>query len=213
MVLGFRIYKALFGLLCSLMFVNNVLSQEGTSMIKAQFALGINNPSSNGFVGSFEGKPVNFPTVDLGVQYMFKPKLGAKLSYSFSRIKNATNTERFKLNYSRVNALFVVDANNVLSFLPPRMGVFLHLGPGYTMVKPLDNYTQNKVSFINLLLGAQLHYGLSDTLSVFTDISYTSGFGKDFSPVESGFGSFNGNVLSITFGASVSLSGCYFCNQ
>lgn len=188
-------------------------SQEDTSRIKAQFALGINSPSSNGFVSDYEGKSTNFPTIDLGLQYMLKPKLGAKLGYSYSRINNKENTPEFKVNYSRINALLVYDANDLLSFLPPRLGVFFQAGPGYSWVKPLDNYTQNKDAFFNLLVGTQIHYGISDTLSIYTDISYTNGFSKDFNPVINGFGSFNGNVLAVTFGASISLSGCYFCNK
>ncbi|TYA69960.1 outer membrane beta-barrel protein [Seonamhaeicola marinus] len=188
-------------------------AQDGTSRIKAQFALGVNSPSSNGFVTDYKGKSVNFPTVDLGLQYMFKPKFGGRLNYSFNRISNETNSPSFKVNYARVNALLVYDANDIFSFLPPRMGVFFQAGPGYSFVKPLDNYTQNKISFFNIMAGAQFHYGISDTLSIFTDVSYVNGFAKDFNPVSEGFGSFNGNVLAITFGTSISLSGCYFCDQ
>lgn len=213
MVLGFRIYKTLFCLIGSLMFINICLSQEGTSLIKAQFALGVGSPSSGGFVQNFKGKSINFPTVDLGLQYMFIPKLGGKLSYSFTRVSNEENSPVFKLNYSRINALLVYDTHTILGFLPPRAGVFLHAGPGYSMVKPLGNYSQNKGSFFNVMLGGQFHYGISDTLSIFTDVSYVNGFGKAFDPVDSGYGSFNGNVLAVTFGASISLSGCYFCNQ
>ena len=213
MISYFRIYKTAFCLLGSLILSFHMFSQDGTSLIKAQFALGIGSPSKDGFVQNFEGNSINFPTINLGVQYMFKPTIGGKLDYSFSRISNMENTPQFKLNYSRVNMQVVYDTNAVFSFLPPRVGVFLHAGPGYSFVKPLGNYTQNNTSFFNVIGGLELHYGISDKLSIYTDVSYINGFGKDFDPITDGNGSFNGNLLTITFGASISLSGCYFCNQ
>lgn len=209
---NFEKIKLVFYFYVCLLFTNLSFSQEGTSLLKAQFALGVNNPSSTGFVTDFEGKGINFPTVDLGLQYMFSSSLGAKLDYSFSRISNEDDTPTFKLNYSRINAQLVYDANNVLTFLPRRVGVFIHAGPGYSMVKPLGNYTQNKESFFNIMAGMQFHYGISDKLSIYTDVSYINGFGKDFNPVSDGFGSFNGNLITVTFGASISLSGCYYCD-
>jgi hypothetical protein len=79
-------------------------------------------------------------------------------------------------------------------------------------LKPLGNYADNNLSFLNLMGGLEIHYGLSDTMSVFTDISYIYGSGKDFDPLTDGFGSFNGNLTTITFGVSFSLSGCYYCD-
>ena len=61
--------------------------------------------------------------------------------------------------------------------------------------------------------GIEFHYGISDKLSVYVDTSYIFGFGKDFNPISDGFGSFNGDLLTITFGASISLSGCYYCGD
>ena len=46
-------------------------SQKETNIWKAQVALGVNMPSQSGFVTGFEAKPINFPTVHLGVQKMF----------------------------------------------------------------------------------------------------------------------------------------------
>ncbi|TWO34739.1 outer membrane beta-barrel protein [Seonamhaeicola sediminis] len=212
MNLNFKIFKLAFVFLSCFFVTNCSFSQEGTSLMKAQFGLGINSPSSSGFVGDFEGKGINFPTVDLGLQYMFSSSLGAKLDYSFSRVSNNDNTPQFKLNYSRINAQLMYDVNNIFTFLPPRVGVFFHAGPGYSTVKPLGNYTENKKSFLNIMAGMQCHYGLSDTLSIYTDVSYINGFRKDFNPISSGYGSFNGNMLTVTFGVSISLSGCYFCD-
>lgn len=187
-------------------------SQGDTSTIKAQFALGVNSPSGNGFVSDFESESINFPSINLGVQYMFKRKLGAKLDFGYNRFSNLNNTPEFKINYTRINAQLVYNASSVFNILPQRMGAFVHAGPGYTTIKPLGNYTQNDSSFLNTMAGIEFHYGVSDKLSVYLDASYVLGFEKDFNPVSDGFGSFNGNILTITFGASISLSGCQYCD-
>lgn len=186
-------------------------SQSETQKLKAQIAVGVNNPSSNGFVSPFEAKPINFPTVNLGIQYMFKEQLGAKLDYGFNRFSSADESPEFKINYSRINAQFVFDAKKALTFLPERIGVVGHAGPGYTFVKPLGDYVDNKLSFFNVMAGIEFHYGINERLSVFADTSYIYGFGKDFDPITDGYGSFNGNLLTVTFGVSFSLSGCQYC--
>jgi len=187
-------------------------SQGDTSTFKAQFALGVNSPSSNGFVDNFEANSINFPTVNLGLQYMFRPKLGAKLDFGFNRISNAENTPEFKVNYSRINLQLVYDASVITRF-SNKMGAFIHAGPGYSMIKPLGNFGENKISYLNAIGGIEFHYGISDKLSIYLDTSYIFGSGKDFNPISSGFGSFNGDLLTITFGASISLSGCYYCGD
>ena len=187
-------------------------SQGDTSSIKAQFALGVNSPSSNGFVNDFEANSINFPTINLGLQYMFKPQLGAKIDFGFNRISNLDNSPEYKLNYSRINAQLVYDASIITSF-SNKMGAFIHAGPGFSMIKPLGDYGENKTSFLNAMGGIEFHYGISDKLSIYLDTSYILGFGKDFNSVSDGFGSFNGDLLTITFGASISLSGCYYCGD
>lgn len=187
-------------------------SQGDTSTVKAQFALGVNSPSSNGFVDDFQANSINFPTINLGVQYMFKPLLGAKLDFGFNRFSNVDNSPEFKVNYSRINMQVVYDASIITSF-SDRMGAFIHAGPGFSMIKPLGNFGDNKTSYFNAMGGIELHYGISDKLSIYIDTSYIFGFGKDFNPVSDGFGSFNGDLLTITFGASISLSGCYYCGD
>lgn len=186
-------------------------SQNAKNKIRAQMALGVNSPSKSGFVETFEPKPINFPTVNLGVQYMFKEQLGAKFDFGFNRFSNSEGTPEFKNNYSRLNIQFVYDATP-LDFLPPRLGLLAHAGPGYTFLKPLGNYADNKLSFLNLMGGLEFHYELTDTMSIFTDVSYIYGLGKDFDPVTDGYGSFNGNLTTITFGITFSLSGCYYCD-
>lgn len=188
-------------------------AQRETNKWKAQLALGINSPTQSGFVEGFQGKSLNFPTINLGIQNMFDNQFGAKLDFSFNRISHEDNSPEFKLNYSRVNAQLVFDPTNSLDFLPNRMGVVLHAGPGYSFVKPLANYSDNKTSFFNVIGGLELHYGLAERLSLYLDTSYILGLGKDFDPITEGFGSFNGNVLTMTFGITFSLSGCQYCND
>lgn len=202
-----------FGFLFSVcLYSVSCFSQGDTSTVKAQFALGINSPSASGFVNDFEANTINFPTINLGLQYMFKPKLGAKLDFGYNRFSNTDSSPEFKINYSRINLQLVLDASSVVSF-SNRLGAFLHAGPGYSMIKPLGNYGGNKISYLNGMAGVEFHYGISDKLSIYLDTSYIFGFSKAFNPVSSGIGSFNGDLLTITFGASISLSGCYYCGD
>lgn len=212
MASNFKVYQhySLFFLL--ILCFKASLAQD-TSTFKVQVALGVNNPSRDGFVQGFEGQTYNFPTVNLGLQYMFKPRFGAKLDYGFSRMTNQDYANEFKLNYSRINAQLVYDASPIFSFLPTRMGTFVHAGPGFSMVKPLDIYGENDLSFLNAIAGIEFHYGISDKLSMYVDLSYIHGFSDDFEPISEGFGAFNGNLLTLTIGASISLSGCYYCEQ
>jgi OOP family OmpA-OmpF porin len=187
-------------------------SQSDTSTFKAQFALGVNSPSNSGFVSNFEANSINFPSINLGLQYMFKPLFGAKLDFGYNRFSSTDNSPEFKTNYTRINAQLVYNASKVLG-LYGNLGTFLHAGPGTSMIKPLGNYGENKTTFLNTMAGVEFHYAVSDKLSMYLDTSYILGFGKDFDPVTDGFGSFNGNLLTVTLGASISLSGCQYCGQ
>lgn len=204
---NFKIYKNFFLII---LFLNSWVStsQGDTSTFKAQFGLGVNAPSTNGFVDTFESKSINFPSVNLGLQYMFRPKLGAKLDFGYNRFSNLSNTPDFKVNYTRLNAQLVYNP----PFLSGKTGVFIHAGPGFSTVKPLGNYAQNDTSFLNAMAGIEFHYGLSERLSLYVDTSYILGLGDDFNPVSDGFGSFNGDILTITIGVSMSLSGCQYCD-
>lgn len=210
MTSNFKVYKPSCILTFCLLNVFLATSQN-TSTFKAQVALGVNLPSESGFVEGFEGQSLNFPTVNLGLQYMFKQRLGVKLDYGFNRISNEDNTTEFKVNYSRINAQLVYDASKIMGSISPKMGFFVHAGPGYSMIRPLGNYTENDTNFFNAMAGAEIHYGISDKLSMYVDLSYIHSFDKDFEPITEGYGSFNGNLLTITIGASISLSGCYYC--
>lgn len=191
----------------------NVCAQRETNKWKAQIALGVNSPSQSGFVENFMGKSMNFPTINLGIQNMFSKQTGAKLDFSYNRISNEDSSTEFKLNYSRINVQLVYDPTNSLNFIPQRMGVVLHAGPGYSFVKPLGNFGSNKTSFLNAMGGIELHYGLAERLSLYMDTSYILRFAKDFDPVSEGNGSFNGNLMTLTFGITFSLSGCQYCNN
>ncbi|RKE98462.1 hypothetical protein BXY80_0550 [Ichthyenterobacterium magnum] len=196
-----------------LLFVSTfAFAQRDINKWKAQIAIGLNGPSQSGFVDGFEGKSVNFPTVNLGFQRMFKPQFGAKLDFGFNRFSNADNTAEFKANYSRINAQFVYDPTQSITFLPERLGVEAHAGPGFSFVKPLGNYGANKLSFLNVMAGFEVHYGITKRMSIYTDVSYILGLGKDFDPITKGYGSFNGNLLNVTFGVTFSLSGCQYCD-
>jgi len=186
-------------------------AQKRTNQIKAQIALGVNSPSQSGFVEEFQSKSVNFPTVNLGFQYMFKPQLGGKLDFGFNRFSSDNSSIEFKTNYTRINAQLVYDPTESIGFLPPRIGLVTHAGPGYTFIKPLGNFGSNKTSFLNMMAGFEVHYAMSEYVSLYTDVSYIAGFGGDFDPISNGFGSFNGNLLTITFGITFSLSGCQYC--
>ena len=187
-------------------------SQQDINKWKALIAVGLNSPSQDGLVTPFVAKSINFPTINLGLQHMFKPQLGVKLDFGYNRFVNDSNSPDFKVNYTRINAQFVFDTTKDVPFLPLGMGLVLHAGPGYTMIKPLDIFSANKNAYLNAMAGLELHYGISKTVSLFVDGSYIMGFAKDFDPITDGAGSFNGNMFTITFGASISLSGCRTCN-
>ncbi|GAB5563728.1 MAG: hypothetical protein Wins2KO_07910 [Winogradskyella sp.] len=185
-----------------------------SSKWKALFALGFNNPSSNGFIDGVSAQSVNFPTVNLGIQHMFKRAYGVKLDYGFNRAKNDADAPEFKINYSRVNVQFVYDPTEVLGVLPYRFRTILHAGPGFSFVQPLGDLTDNKQSYLNLLGGLELHYAINEKVSLYTDVAYIYGLTSldEYDPVLSGLGAFNGSVFNLTFGIAVSLSGCQYCD-
>ena len=199
--------------LLTLCFVFSGQAQRDTNKWKAQVALGVNNPSSSGFVDGFEAKSMNFPTVNLGIQHMFKSQLGAKLDFGFNRFSSDNSSPfEFKTNYTRINVQLVYDPSEDLQFLPRRMGIVTHAGPGYTFIKPLGDFGANDLSFLNVMGGLEVHYGLTQRMSVYTDVSYILGLAGDFDPETEGFGAFNGNLLTVTFGLTFSISGCQYCD-
>lgn len=209
---NFKLQLSLIVLL-TMVLVSSGYAQRDTNKWKAQIALGVNSPSTSGFVEGFEPKSVNFPTVNLGIQHMFKPQLGAKFDFGFNRFSSDDASPfEFKTNYSRVNIQAVYDPSESLQFLPRRMGLVTHAGPGYTFIKPLGDFGANDLSFFNFMGGLEIHYGLTQRMSVYTDVSYILGLAGDFDPQAEGFGAFNGNLLTVTFGLTFSISGCQYCD-
>ena len=200
---------------CAVFFILNSHGQfKDTSKWKALIAVGVNYPTTDGFVDGTYAKSVNFPTVNLGIQHMFKRTYGVKLDYGFNRFKNDDGSAEFKINYSRINAQFVFDPTEYIGFLPTRLRTILHAGPGFSFAKPLGNLGDNKQSYLNLLGGLEIHYAINEKVSVYTDVAYIYGLSslEDYDPVLSGLGAFNGSVFNLTFGIAVSLSGCQYCN-
>ncbi len=189
-------------------------SQTETSKWKVQIAFGFNYPDVDGFVPGFEAKPVNFPTINLGVQYMFTQNMGAKLAYGYNRFSNADDSAEFKTNYGRINAQYVYDATRDIRFLPPSIGLVGYVGPGMSFIKPLGTYGDNKHSFFNAMAGVEFHYRIAETVSAYVDGSYILSFSGDetYDPISKGYGTFNNNLFNITLGISVSLSGCQYCD-
>jgi len=187
--------------------------QRDTERFRMQFALGVNNPIDNGENDGYYSKALNVPTVNLGFQYMFKPNLGAVLDFGFNRSKSADGSQEFKLNYSRVNVQVAYDFTDVLNFLPELMSIQVHAGPGISFTKPLGNDSENKYTFLNLLAGLELRYKVSRTLAVLGDFGYAKSLsGKDKYDIEADGFSFNGDLVYATFGLSVAISGCRYCN-
>ena len=193
---------------------SGIYAQRETSKWKGQIAIGLNRPFWEGFVDGLYSNDINAPTVNLGIQHMFSEQWGAKLDYGFNRFKNADEVPEFKINYSRINAQLVYDPSNSIYFLPMAMRLVLHAGPGYSVANPLGLLGDNKQSYLNAMGGLEIHYAISETLSIFTDIAYIYGFTDidDYDPPIEGLGAFNGNVLYGTVGLAISLSGCYTCN-
>ncbi|WP_179318371.1 cell envelope biogenesis protein OmpA [Winogradskyella helgolandensis] len=194
--------------------LNSQAQLKDTAQWKAMFAVGINYPTTDGFVKGSYAKAVNFPTVNLGIQHMLKRQYGVKLDYGFSRFKNDDDSPDFKINYSRINAQFVFDPSEYIGFLPMRLRTVVHVGPGITFVKPLGTLGDNKQTFMNLIGGVELHYAINEKVSVYTDVAYVYGLTSldNYEPALSGLGAFNGSVFNLTFGVAVSLSGCRYCD-
>ena len=188
--------------------------QRDTSKWKALFAVGFNSPNTDGFVEGSAAQPINFPTVNLGLQYMLKRHYGVRLDYGFNRFKNDSESAEFKINYSRINAQFVFDPTDYIGFLPQRLSTVLHAGPGFAFVKPLGNLGDNKQSYLNLNMGLEIHYKINEKVAFYTDIAYLYGVTSldDYDPVLSGLGAFNGSVFNLTFGLVVSFVDCQYCD-
>ena len=206
-------YKHAVLLMLGFLCVTMSLAQADYEKWKLQFAVGVNNPiDPNDPDRLYYSKLVNFPTLNIGVQHMFSSSLGAKLDFGYNKSVNHKNSLPYKLNYWRVNAQFVYDFYDMLTFLPPQINLVAHVGPGISISQPLNPYTQNKYTYANLLTGLELHYGISETFSVYGDISYVFGLSSadKYDEALDGF-SFNHDFMYATIGVSIALSGCQYC--
>lgn len=187
-------------------------AQRDVEKWKLQLALGVNNPIDRGEDEGYYSKYINFPTIHLGVQHMFSRNWGAKFDLGYNRASSESGSIPYKMNYTRINLQAVYDFKDALSFLPPPIGIVAHLGPGVSMTQPLGDYRDNTYTYPNLLGGVELHYRLSQTVSIFADAGYAYSLsGRDKYDVNVHGFSFNGDLMYVALGVSLSLSGCNYC--
>lgn len=185
----------------------NAQTETTRQQWKLQFAIGLNNPIEDGSTVGYFSEYANFPTIGIGVQYMFEPDWGVKLDFGYNRSSETGNSFPFVLNYSRVNAQIVYDATNVIGFLPNRLGLVGHVGPGLSFTTPAAPYSDNTYTFLNLLTGVELNYRLSNTLSIYGDLSYAFSLaGSDKYDLNVDGFSFNGDLIYLTLGLTINLN-------
>lgn len=188
-------------------------AQKDVEKWKLQVSLGVNNTMDQEETYRYYSKQINFPTINLGVQHMFSRNLGAKLDLGYNRSSEGENSEPYKLNYTRVNLQAVYDTKDLLTFLPAPIGIILHAGPGVSITKPLGNFANNDYMFMNLLGGVEVHYRLTESLSIFVDGSYAYSLSnKDKYDFKSDGYSFSGDLAYVAFGVTISLGGCNYCS-
>ena len=91
MNLPFKTYSLVAALF---LLISTVFAQNDNQRLKFQIAFGVNSPSQSGFVDGFSSKGINFPTINLGAQYMFKKEFGAKLDFGFNRFSNESDAKK-----------------------------------------------------------------------------------------------------------------------
>lgn len=205
--------KIIFLLALGILVTTLSYAQRDSEVWKLQLAVGINNPMEKAGNVGYYSKYVNFPTVNIGLQHMFSESLGAKLDVGFNRASNHDTSFEYKLNYTRVNTQIVYNLRSVLGFLPERIALVAHAGPGISFTQPLGNFSDNKYTYLNALGGMELHYGLSKSLSIYTDLGYVYSLaGKNKYDVNVDGFSYKDDLIYATFGISISLNGCNYCN-
>lgn len=191
------------------------VAQRDVEKWKLKVALGVNKTRADGESPGYYSGYINFPTINIGLQHMFSNSLGAKLDLGYNRSYNAENSLPFKLNYTRVNAQLVYDFTSLLPFLPYNIGIVGHAGPGVSMTKPLGNDANNTYTYPNAMLGFELHYRISKSLSIYGDASYVYSLSNasHYDVNTDGF-SFRGDLAYVALGLAISLDGgngsCYF---
>jgi len=205
-----------FSIVLFFVFLSNLITAQTLTI---DLGVGLNKPSDD-FGTTYEAKPINGLTVDAGLRYMFKKKLGAKLDLGFNRYGEGGDSPEFKANYTRVNLQAYYNVWDHLydlqMRLPERIGVFLHAGPGMSFIKPLSEpYINNKSSNFNVMAGVAVHYGVTDRVSIFVDASNIFNMGQKINYEGSVLADkINSSMANLTFGVSISInSDCYFCDE
>lgn len=194
----------------TLMTTSLSIAQKDAEKWTLQASLGVNNPIDNGDSGGYYSKYVNFPTINLGVQYMFSETLGAKLDLGYNRSSAGNSSLPYKLNYTRVNVQGVYNFKDIITFLPAPIAIVGHVGPGVSMTNPLGYFTNNTYTYLNFLGGVEVHYRLSQSFSIFVDGSYVLSLSREdkYDTATHGF-SFNDDLMYVALGLSLSLGdGC-----
>lgn len=197
------------------LFMSYGLMAQTYPKLAVNLGLGLNIPEGP-FTDGYSAKPMNFPTIDLGVQYLFTKTLGGRLDYGFNRFSNDSSAPDFKTNYNRIDLQAVYNASTILRNwnVHPRIGLYFHAGPGMTFLKPLGaQFTGNDDSFLNAMGGMTFHYGLNEFMSAYMDVSYIRGFGGAVAFEGTPLAEKEGNgMVNLTFGLQLALNtACYFC--
>ena len=209
---NFKIQNLNWILFLTLITTSLSVAQKDVEKWKLQVALGVNNTIDQVETQGYFSKQINFPTINLGVQHMFSRNWGAKLDLGYNRSSEADSSLPYKLNYTRINAQAVYDFKDLITFLPPAFGIVAHAGPGVSMTKPLGNFANNTYTFPNVLGGFELHYRLSESLSIYADGSYVYSLSnKNIYDVNTDGFSFNGDFAYVAFGVAISLGGSNYC--
>ncbi|NQY05898.1 MAG: hypothetical protein HRT68_06765 [Flavobacteriaceae bacterium] len=198
-------------------FLSAVVIGNAQTYPKMAVNLGVGfNLSQTPFSEGYSAKPINFPTIELGAQYLFTKQIGARLDYGFNRFSNDSNAPEFKTNYNRIDVQAVYNASVILRNwnVHPRLGLYFHGGGGMTFLNPLaPQFNGNNESFLNAMGGMSIHYGLSEYMSAYMDISYIRGFGGSIAMEGTPLQEKEGNgIVALTFGIQLALNtACYFC--
>ena len=208
----FKIQNSAWLLFLALITTSVCVAQRDVEKWKLKVALGVNNTIDQEENVGYFSKQINFPTINLGVEHMFTRNFGAKFDLGYNRSSEAENSLPYKLNYTRLNVQAVYDFKDLITFLPRKISVVAHAGPGFSMTKPLSNFGNNTNNFVNVLGGLEVHYRLTESLSIYADGSYVYSLSNknEYEVNRDGF-SFNGDLAYVAFGVSISLSGYNYC--
>lgn len=136
-------YKQLFISLIFAFVVIQSYCQSDTNKFRMKLAIGLKNLIENGENNRYYRQSLNFPTINIGFQYMFISALGRNFDIGFNRDQSADKSLEFKLNYTRLNLQMGYDLTMAINFLPEHLLIQAHAKPGLIILKPLANYYNN----------------------------------------------------------------------